>query len=250
MDEGPGRGVELADEAFCWTLARLVFLGARAMLALQRRDGPAVDFEEWRAAVLREAPELGEVRVLEPSPQLPLFDERGRRRDGGRSATSGSYLVTWLWDALSRRTLLQHAAPAARPSAVEVLPAGSAFRFELGGSVPSDVRAVIQGPLLMRAGKRGRLECQPVETRLEIGDEPAITVGSLNEAYTAASQRREPHRRSHTGNVYQRVLWVADGSVEPLAEEREVNGERVVRLEQIRGAVARGVWRSPSVSNG
>lgn len=49
-----------------------------------------------------------------------------------------------------------------------------------------------------------------------------ITVRSLNEAYTKLSEKFEPHRRGHGGNVFQKVFYLPPGqhNWQPLDELR------------------------------
>lgn len=49
-----------------------------------------------------------------------------------------------------------------------------------------------------------------------------ITVRSLNEAYTKLSEKYEPHRRGHGGNVFQKVFYLPPGqhNWQPLDELR------------------------------
>ena len=117
----------------------------------------------------------------------------------------------------------------------------------------------------MRRGKSGRLECCPVGATLtylvedlhslqeeadligvssswlqiEACSHPAFTgqvyveVRSLNQAYTLASRRLQPHRRSHTGNIYDKISWTPPtaeplllGEVRLLVESGEWNKKR------------------------
>jgi hypothetical protein len=233
-DDRGGRDLDLSDEALCWALSRLVFLGARAMLALRRRDGPSVDVE---------APELGTSRRPLASPQLPLF-ELGEARSAGRRSrvASQEQILTWLWDALARGSPLISDPRAASP--IAVLPAGSRFRFELDGAVRSDVSAAVEAALLMKPGRRGHFTCLPVATSIAFADgRPSVGVTTLNEAYTYVSTLYEPERRSHTGNVYEKLLWIDDDRTSRGVPWEDVSGERLTRLKYIRDAVARGTWK-------
>lgn len=58
-----------------------------------------------------------------------------------------------------------------------------------------------------------------------------IEVPSINQAYTVASRRLEPERRSHGGNIYEHVVYVGN-------QVRH-------RLEDIRLAVELGEWKEP-----
>lgn len=99
----------------------------------------------------------------------------------------------------------------------------------------------------MRPGKERRLECCDVPTRLEISVQKAgtienesiafkidvnelkiendciqVNVKSLNHAYTKASLRLEPHRRSHGGRVYEHIAMKnEDDKYIPLETIRE-----------------------------
>jgi hypothetical protein len=242
-DDWDGRDLDLSDDALCWALSRLVFLGARAMLALRRRGGPSIDLEEWRSLVLREAPELGASGRPLASPQLPLFEREDRAGSRRARVASQEQLLSWLWDVLTRGSPLVSEATPAAP--IAVLPAGSRFRFELGGIVRSDVSAVVEGALLMKVGRRGLFTCLPVATSIAFEDgRPSVGVATLNEAYTYVSTLYEPERRSHTGNVYEKVLWVDEGQAGRGVTWEDVGGERLTRLKHIRDAVARGTWRS------
>jgi hypothetical protein len=50
-----------------------------------------------------------------------------------------------------------------------------------------------------------------------------VTVKSINHAYAHLSEKFEPHRRSHTGNVFQKVLYLPPGqhNWQPLEELRQ-----------------------------
>ena len=59
----------------------------------------------------------------------------------------------------------------------------------------------------------------------DIGDGSLETArpSSVNQAYTRLSEKHEPSRRSHTGNVFDKVLYMdADGTARPLAHLRDV----------------------------
>jgi len=108
-------------------------------------------------------------------------------------------------------------------------------------------------PLTMSKGKSGFLECDRVRChvwipvrdpqtreREEMLLGPAVeevtvfpgvvrgTVGSLNQAATVASRRMAPHRRTHAGNIYERLSWT--------------DRKRAVTLKSIREAVHSGTW--------
>ena len=108
-----------------------------------------------------------------------------------------------------------------------------------------DAIAWIDGPLFLRPGKARRLECQDVETVLELkvddigkkNEEAAsllvdqesieikasnirVKLKSLNHAYTKASLRLEPHRRIPGGRVYDHVAFQKDDLYIPLENMR------------------------------
>ncbi len=125
---------------------------------------------------------------------------------------------------------------------------------------PQEELAAFQllGDLSMQPGRNDRLECcdcpcllqlRPdqvyakeremdimgvrIEQIMHLGNSLIlIEVPSINQAYTVASRRLEPKRRSHVGNIYEHVLYV--------------NGPKRCRLEDIRLAVEIGEWRLPS----
>jgi len=144
----------------------------------------------------------------------------------------------------------------------DVLPAGARLSIELDyehRARPPLLR--LRGSLSMRRGKSGRLECCPVGATLsyfvenlhslqeeadligvstswvniEACSHPAFTgrvdveVRSLNQAYTLASRRLQQHRRSHTGNIYDKISWTPP-TAEPLL------------LEEVRLLVESGEW--------
>jgi hypothetical protein len=108
------------------------------------------------------------------------------------------------------------------------------------------------GQLYMRHGKAGRLECCDVRAEVVIrptsvhalsreadimrideddvvieGDSVKARVKSLNQAYTVASRRLEPERRSHGGRIYDHLIYVRPGermlleTIRQRVEERE-----------------------------
>ena len=120
--------------------------------------------------------------------------------------------------------------------------------------IKPDAEALILEPLYMKPGKARRLECCDVSTKLEIslpnvgskeGEAIAfkvetddidiekncakVSVRSLNHAYTKASLRLEPHRRSHGGRVYEHVALIDE------------NGD-FIPLEKIRDEVEKRLW--------
>ncbi len=126
--------------------------------------------------------------------------------------------------------------------------------LKLPKEVRPDAEAVILGPLFMRPGKARRLECCDVSTRLELHlpqfgskqDEAnalkvdvkelkieqgclKVSVKSLNHAYTKASLRLEPHRRSHGGRAYDHIAYMKE------------NGQ-FIPLETIRSNYENKLW--------
>jgi len=119
------------------------------------------------------------------------------------------------------------------------------------------VSVLILQDLYMRPGKADHLECCDckAEVIIRVGETSSIDreadlmcveperiklngrlirviVDSLNQAYTVASRRLEPNRRSHGGRTYGHVVHVG-------AEKRQ-------RLEQIRNQVEQGIWKVPA----
>ena len=99
--------------------------------------------------------------------------------------------------------------------------------------IKPDAELEILQPLSMKPGKAGRLECCDVRTRLNLGINPLesveaeaavlkvdkenieiqdncviVEVKSLNHAYTTASLRLEPYRRSHGGRIYDHIALI------------------------------------------
>lgn len=117
---------------------------------------------------------------------------------------------------------------------------------------------VLLDDLFMRPGRNDRLECcdcrcllhlrpediYPIEREIDILrvdreqiielDEGLIKieVPSINQAYTVASRRLEPDRRTHGGNVYEHVVHVGNAARN--------------RLEAIRLSVELGEWPLPT----
>lgn len=112
------------------------------------------------------------------------------------------------------------------------------------------------GVLWMRSGKGGHLECcdcpaevtiqapevfNPIREadimeidpqRISIGRNcVTVRVDSLNQAYTVASRRLEPHRRSHGGRIYDHLI--------------HAGREKRTLLEEIRRQVEKGDWIVP-----
>ncbi|WP_395746617.1 hypothetical protein [Prosthecobacter sp.] len=60
------------------------------------------------------------------------------------------------------------------------------------------------------------------ECDLGAGEPEDTRPGSVNQAYTRLSEKHETSRRSHTGNVFEKVLYMGeDGIVRPLATLRD-----------------------------
>lgn len=103
----------------------------------------------------------------------------------------------------------------------------AARRFECGdGECELDIRVE----------KPGTAEQEAVLMKLKL-DEVKVKDGrvivharSLNHAYTVASRRLQPHRRSHGGRAYNHVAWC--------------KGNQWVTLENIRCAVESGTWEA------
>ena len=64
----------------------------------------------------------------------------------------------------------------------------------------------------------------------------AVNVKSLNHAYTAASLRLQPNRRSHGGRVYDHLALKQEKDFKPL------EAIRVEHRKKVMGAI--GVWKS------
>lgn len=74
---------------------------------------------------------------------------------------------------------------------------------------------------------------------------PALsaTAQSLNEAYRLISEKLEPHRRSHSGNVFQKVLyWNKAGHFVPIDELRK---ELEAQAISVLAAMAQQWWWNP-----
>jgi hypothetical protein len=122
-------------------------------------------------------------------------------------------------------------------------------------SHPERVRLQTMERLQMRPGKGHRLECcdcrsevtilvdkvfslereadimRIEQDRIELGDGYVkVQVDSLNQAYTVASRRLEPKRRSHGGRTYDHLVHIGN--------------EKRTRLEDIRQLVESGSWPS------
>ena len=130
--------------------------------------------------------------------------------------------------------------------------------LSIKSEVKPDAEAVIKSPLLMRPGKGLRFECCDVPTIVEIRPEKLgprnveasrlkIDVGdvkiekgciyagvqSLNHAYTTASLRLEPHRRSHGGRVYDHLALRGEDGNWGTLESIRVKKERLAREKLI-----------------
>jgi hypothetical protein len=71
--------------------------------------------------------------------------------------------------------------------------------------------------LHLRGTKHAQLE--PCQCKLE-GFPPDISVLSINQAYTRLSEKFEPRRKSHAGNVFTRVFYLDGTLLLPLEELR------------------------------
>jgi hypothetical protein len=69
-----------------------------------------------------------------------------------------------------------------------------------------------------------------------------IRVASLNEAYSRASELLEPRRRSHTGNVFEKALWLVDHAPPAKVPIEPWHNRPLVRLKHLREAVEIGAW--------
>ncbi len=117
-----------------------------------------------------------------------------------------------------------------------------------------DAEAKILEQLFMRPGKARRLECSDVPTELRIPvktpgkmdmeaaalkvDEADVKISgscivvhlkSLNHAFTKASLRLQPIRRSHGGRVYDHVALRLEKGFKPLEAIRVENEKRLWR---------------------
>jgi hypothetical protein len=95
---------------------------------------------------------------------------------------------------------------------VEILPAKTTLRapmkLRLGSAALGDARdeeIILEEPLRLKF--RGTKKPVLKDCRCKL---PSLktTVKSVNEAYTRLSEKYEPHRRSHGGNVFQKVLFL------------------------------------------
>jgi hypothetical protein len=77
----------------------------------------------------------------------------------------------------------------------------------------------LHGPLLLQLKGTKKPSLLPCPITIPALD--GQPVESVNEAYTVVSQRYEAHRRSHSGNVFQKVLFLHRDDWRPLKELRE-----------------------------
>jgi len=94
---------------------------------------------------------------------------------------------------------------------------GCVQKTELPGVPISTVEVHLNGALelTLRPGKNGVLRDCPCA----IGA-LGVEARSLNEAYTLVSQKYETHRRSHSGNVFERVFYEDGEHLRPLKSRR------------------------------
>lgn len=94
--------------------------------------------------------------------------------------------------------------------------------------------------LLLRGTKLGELSsCTIIAPWNGKLDDPTSDVQSLNEAYTRISQLCEPQRRSHTGNVFEKVHYLNDQQrLRPISERRE----QLEAVAEYAIAVLSGSW--------
>ncbi len=79
---------------------------------------------------------------------------------------------------------------------------------------------VIQEDLQLKLRGTRKAELQSCEC--ELGDGALQPPASINQAYTRLSEKYEPSRRSHTGNVFDKVLYMGkDGKAKPLSHLRQ-----------------------------
>jgi hypothetical protein len=140
-----------------------------------------------------------------------------------------------------------------------ILPSGARLTIEITGV--TKVRwpeLQLDAPLHFMPGKEGRLECASVQTRVSfivadlqacvekaarIGTDPEsvqifpdqrrveIQVASLSQAYPFASRRLVYKRRSRTGQIYDKLAWIAGRLMH-------------ISLGEIRRAAEAGNWSS------
>ncbi len=92
-----------------------------------------------------------------------------------------------------------------------------AFEFGLTGLVGAAVRFILcQDQQLLRRGTKNA-ELLPCRCSIPLIEEEAK---SINHAYTLISQVYEPHRMSHTGNVFAKVWYMTNNRWKPLKSLR------------------------------
>jgi hypothetical protein len=73
----------------------------------------------------------------------------------------------------------------------------------------------------LRLKLRGTRKAELQTCQCDLGDGALQSPSSINQAYTRLSEMYEPSRRSHTGNVFMKVLFIAaNGKAKPLAHLR------------------------------
>lgn len=81
---------------------------------------------------------------------------------------------------------------------------------------------LIKEPLMLRLRGTKHASLEPCSCDLPDFQQD-IAVGSINQAYTRLSERYEPQRRSHAGNVFQKVFFEStNGSLKPLEDLRVI----------------------------
>lgn len=236
--------------------AHLVFVGASLLMAMLSDDdanGP-VSFQDWADSV-RSSPELGSEATTDNHLHW-LWD---------MLRTAPDLKETFAMATAARRQ---------RGEQIDVFHPGDWFvigmkrgdvaqMLQRRGGLPQEERVSvrIQEQLRMRPGRGDRFECcdckaevviripdifpvareadiMRVEVdRIELGEGfVTVQVDSLNQAYTVASRRLEPERRSHGGRIYDHVV--------------HVRGNERTRLEVIRQQVECGSWQTPQAVGG
>ena len=80
---------------------------------------------------------------------------------------------------------------------------------------------VIQEDLNLKL--RGTRKAELQTCKCDLGDGALMPPASINQAYTRLSEKYEPSRRSHTGNVFDKVLYMGtDGKAKPLSHLRRM----------------------------
>lgn len=106
-----------------------------------------------------------------------------------------------------------------RPTMVPTIPGDSII--EIPGAVGTTATIILEEPLRIsfQRKKEGQLlPCKCTVPSLPNARKPS----SVNEAYTVISEKFEPHRRSHTGNVFNCVYYQpSPGRWQPLGELRD-----------------------------